>query len=183
MQGCGKDLSDHRLACWKEATAPGWPIYKVKFRAEDFVEDDRKKDSYFLIGRPRFANHSPMGRATRGYVAYDMTSGKLVFLKDTWRPDSTRIRTEKEIYIHLHKHRVRNIATLICGGDVGEKQQRTLTQDFEGEDGYGARIHYRLVVKQIGRSLEDYKKSREMVLALQDAIIGASNIFVSSILP
>ncbi|KAL6300807.1 hypothetical protein BKA93DRAFT_752437 [Sparassis latifolia] len=53
---------------------------------------------YFLIGRPRFAAHSPTGRATRGYVAYDMETGRLAFLKDTWRPDSSKIHPEREVY-------------------------------------------------------------------------------------
>ncbi|KAL6305581.1 hypothetical protein BKA93DRAFT_824963 [Sparassis latifolia] len=119
---------------------------------------------YFLIGRPRFAAHSLTGRATRGYAAYDMETGGLAFLKDTWRPDSSRTHTEREVYERLYRHDVSNVATLLYGGDmgpIGEQCQRTRTQDF-GDSVLG-RIHYRLVTKEVGRPLDDHYDSVEMV--------------------
>ncbi|KAL6300802.1 hypothetical protein BKA93DRAFT_752435 [Sparassis latifolia] len=108
---------------------------------------------YFLIGRPRFAAHSPTGRATRGYVAYDMETEGWV-PKDTWRPDSSKIHPEREVYERLYKHDVSNIATLLCGGD------RTRTQEFGGSfwsDPLPAGV------KEVGRPLDDHEDSEEMI--------------------
>ncbi|GBE87345.1 predicted protein [Sparassis crispa] len=128
---------------------------------------------YFLIGRPRFAAHSPTGRATRGYVAYDMETERLAFLKDTWRPDSSKIHPEREVYERLYKHDVSHIATLLCGGDVGptsDEPQRTCTQEFDESKSLLGRIHYRVVVKEVGRPLDDHENSREMLYVIFDAL-------------
>ncbi|KAL6300803.1 hypothetical protein BKA93DRAFT_902792 [Sparassis latifolia] len=128
---------------------------------------------HFLIGRPQFAARSPTGRATRRYIAYDMETGRLVFLKDTWRPNSSKTHPEREVYERLYKHRhdVLNIATLPCGGDVGStrnKPQRTRTQEFGGS--LLGRIHYRLVVKEVGRPFDDHKDCEEMIRVIYCAL-------------
>ncbi|KAH9944925.1 hypothetical protein B0H21DRAFT_791886 [Amylocystis lapponica] len=178
MKTCGGDLSklsETRRKYLAEATKAGWPIYEIKFHPKDFEDDAavaRKRYS-FLVGRPRFARSSVTGRATKGYVAYDTDTKKLVFLKDSWRADdSVRIPPERETYRRLHASQVRFLATLICAGDVGAPahRQRTRSQEFASSIVLDARVHYRLVVKQVGRPLEDYKHSHEMVTVVQDAL-------------
>ncbi|GBE84788.1 predicted protein [Sparassis crispa] len=116
---------------------------------------------YFLIGRPRFAAHSPTGRATWGYVAYDMEAGGLAFLKDTWRPDSSRTHTERQVYERLYRHDVQPFYMVVMSVQPENNASRRRTQDF-GDSVLG-RIHYRLVMKEVGRPLDDHYDSVEMV--------------------
>ncbi|KAH9945752.1 hypothetical protein B0H21DRAFT_860410 [Amylocystis lapponica] len=156
MKKQGEKLSGTRQKYFHEATLTGWPIHRIQSRAEDFVTS----------------------RATKGYVAYDVDTAAFVFLKDSWRVDSEDVRSEKEVYERLHYHNVRHIATLICAGDVGETIQRTRTQEFK--DSLDGRVHCRLVVKQIGRLLEDYEKSKEMVSIVRDALTAHCDAWVKA---
>lgn len=64
---------------------------------------------------------------------------------------------------------VSKIAMPLAGGDVSD--QRSITQSYLSE-GFDPRIHYRFVVKQVGRPLEDYDLPYEMVWSVYDALIG-----------
>lgn len=130
---------------------------------------------YFLIGKPRTTSHSPTGRATRGYVAYDVSTKRLVFLKNTWRPASLRITPEGEVYKHLWKKGVEYIATPISAGDVysdKETVQKTLTQDFLESGQYGARIHYHLSFKEVCHPLEPYRDSVDLMDVMLNTLAG-----------
>ncbi|OSX55750.1 hypothetical protein POSPLADRAFT_1112105, partial [Postia placenta MAD-698-R-SB12] len=124
----------------------------------------------FLVGKPCATSDSPTGRGTNGYVAYDLATGRLVFLKGAWRARTAN--SEIKVYEDLWKAGVRCIATPICGGDVvgsdGEVQQ-TVTQKYLTD--MPVRIHCRLVVEEIGRPLEDYRGGDELVGALFCALI------------
>ncbi|KAH9933081.1 hypothetical protein B0H21DRAFT_835803 [Amylocystis lapponica] len=146
MKTCGGDLSklsSTRRKYLAEATKVGWPIYEIKFHPEDFEDDAavaRTRYS-FLVGRPQSALRSPYSRATKGYVAYDIDTKKL-----------------RKTYQRLHAKGIRFIATLICAGDVGVPAQQMRTHVFASEIG------------QVGRPLEDYEHSYEMVTVMQDAL-------------
>ena len=60
------------------------------------------------------------GRATRDFVAFNMSSKRLCFLKDYWRPVSNRIHSELDVYRRLQEHEVCHVATAIGGGDVDD---------------------------------------------------------------
>ncbi|CCM06270.1 uncharacterized protein FIBRA_08520 [Fibroporia radiculosa] len=188
----------------KETERGQWPIYEVCMRKEDVVtpstincdevkksasrlendsasggpsegqEDERAKYLRFLIGKATFISSSPTGRATKGFVAFDMHLRRLVFLKDVWRV--TNVPTELEVYERLWKHKVCNILTPICGGDVGGSQssgspspQTTRTQEFVKKQ--STRVHFRLIVYQVCKPLTEYSDSRELVCILLDAIL------------
>ncbi|CCM06472.1 uncharacterized protein FIBRA_08739 [Fibroporia radiculosa] len=188
----------------KETERGQWPIYEVCMRKEDVVtpstincdevkksasrlgddsasggpsegqEDERAKYLRFLIGKATFISSSPTGRATKGFVAFDMHLRRLVFLKDVWRV--TNVPTELEVYERLWKHEVSNILTPICGGDVGGSRspgspspQTTRTQEFVKKQ--SARVHFRLIVYQVCKPLTEYSDSRELVCILLDAIL------------
>ncbi|GBE81226.1 predicted protein [Sparassis crispa] len=174
MRRCEKRLNDYHKGCLKDAMSDGWPIYKIEFKPGDVVDVSGKTASssrsrYYLIGRARSSSYSLTGRATRGYVAYDMTTERLAFLKDTWRPDSANVHPEREVYERLYRSGVqKHVATLICGGDVDLNPQKTRTQEFN--DDLMGRIHYRIVVKEVGRPLEDYANVREMIIVICHAI-------------
>lgn len=124
----------------------------------------------FLVGKPCATSDSPTGRGTNGYVAYDLATGRLVFLKGAWRAKTAN--SEIKVYEDLWKAGVRCIATPICGGDVvgsDGKVQQTVTQKYLTD--IPVRIHCRLVVEEIGRPLEDYEGGEDLVGALLCALI------------
>jgi hypothetical protein len=120
----------------------------------------------YITPSARWATESLIGRATYGYIAYDVENGNLVYLKDFWRVDHPDIQKEGDVYRELHEARVPNIAEMDRAGDVplichhdGEFQvaaraiQRTRTQDYvgstwcPGQSHVEPYVHYRLVLK------------------------------------
>ncbi|EED78179.1 predicted protein [Postia placenta Mad-698-R] len=123
----------------------------------------------FLICKHDFSSTSPIGRGTRGYLAFDMKTGKFVYFKDSWRVSTGN--SEIKVYQHLHEHGVGNIATPICGGDVVHTDgtlHRTLAQDHNGNAEY---IHCRLVMEEIGESILDYPTSKDLVAVMFGAVV------------
>ncbi|TFY69131.1 hypothetical protein EVG20_g3283 [Dentipellis fragilis] len=144
-------------------------IHKVLVR-----NDADGVNHYFLIAAPAEYRLVVTGRASFGYVALDLQEKKKVWLKDSWRIDLTEMEKEYQIYAKLRHYHVRNIAPLVCGGDVGV--QRTLTQDFADKPWrYGKVVllphrHYRIVLGIVGRPLKGFRSTKEMVDAVFDAL-------------
>ncbi|KAF9802194.1 hypothetical protein IEO21_09950 [Rhodonia placenta] len=123
----------------------------------------------FLICKHDFSSDSPIGRGTRGYLAYDMKTGQFVYLKDSWRVSTGN--SEIEVYQRLHERGVENIATPICGGDIVDIDgtlHRTLAQKHNRKAEY---IHCRLVVEEIGESILDYPTSHDLVAVMFGALV------------
>ncbi|KAF8503151.1 kinase-like domain-containing protein, partial [Hysterangium stoloniferum] len=119
-----------------------------------------------------------LGRSTRVFKAYCIETGKLVLLKDTWRIVSATQSPEHMIYEQLKKHGVRNICTCKEGCDV--LQQCTKTQDssmVKRPSPFRRLQHYRLVLNEIGRSLSDFRDTKEMVTAVRDAIVAHGDAY------
>lgn len=70
---------------------PDRPLLKVSI----LTEDERLRQ--YIIGVPDAAPHPPIGRGTRGGVAYDIEGKRLVYLKDTWRIARDDIEREGDI--------------------------------------------------------------------------------------
>ncbi|OJT02866.1 hypothetical protein TRAPUB_6591 [Trametes pubescens] len=66
---------------FRESLVPGWPRYKLRIKVRVGNKD---KVRVFLVAKPLFEAPSMFGRATRGYVAIDVRTGRFVFLKDSW---------------------------------------------------------------------------------------------------
>lgn len=75
------------------ATASTRPIYKIKFLPEHYPkaapEYDRTERD-FIIGGTDFPSSLPTGRATKGYIAYDVVGRRMTYLKDTWHAFDTQ---------------------------------------------------------------------------------------------
>lgn len=82
------------------------------------VDDRDGKRSEFIVGKPIFCGMAATGRCTRGYIALELEEKRLMFLKDTWRPDHLDIQSERETYKTLEEKKVPNIAVFWCGDDV-----------------------------------------------------------------
>lgn len=157
--------------------ARGCPIETI-FKVEVMDESLPSGKRYLLVSKPQEASESFTGRGTKGFVAYDLEGKRLVWLKDCWRVDSegskVPVHPEHETYAKLKSHNVQFVATAICGGDVkshsrsetpgteasgplGPIPQKTLNQQWVVD--FRPKIHYRLVLKEIGRELETYSDS------------------------
>ncbi|KAG9226998.1 hypothetical protein CCMSSC00406_0008970 [Pleurotus cornucopiae] len=139
------------------------------------------KPRKFLVWGSLADPDSPLGRATRGYPALEVTDGlekakdaPLVFLKEQWR--SKALRPEIDTLRELNKANVDHVPTLLCGGDL--PNQVTQTDVFAAEIGrtegnpIDRRFHVRFVVKEVGRPIERFSSSKEMFQAVYHAFQG-----------
>ena len=141
----------------------------------DLNKDKAKKNlKSYLVGKPLTYCCSQTGRATKGYVAFDVDNVRLVFLKDVWRAVSSHIHPELDTYIKLNGDQVRRVPTGLGGGDVGVTlPQLTLTEKYlTGQERPRERAHGRLILKELGRPLESYHDSPELMVAVMHAITG-----------
>ncbi|KAI0292369.1 hypothetical protein B0F90DRAFT_278101 [Multifurca ochricompacta] len=135
------------------------------------------------------------GRSTFGYIAFDVASTNLVYLKDFWRTDLPGIQKEGDIYHKLHDAQVPNIPRLGPAGDVPVSPectatasfatQRTRTQDYltipdgehewcPGQSHVDPYVHYRLVLETLGKPLSTFKSTRQLCEVIRDAIVAHS---------
>ncbi len=160
------------------------------------VHDDRATDgqlrSYITPGAI-WDTDGLFGRSTFGYIAYDIATSRLVYLKDFWRTDLPRIEKEGDVYRKLHEKKVPNIPALGPAGDVPLSSdhasalplivQRTVTQDCvrgpggrhkwcPGRPRFEPYVYYRLVLETLGQPLNTFKSTRQLCEAIRDAIIG-----------
>ncbi|KAH9835422.1 uncharacterized protein C8Q71DRAFT_710121, partial [Rhodofomes roseus] len=175
---------------------PGWPVYKIMMRPDDLINQQgiqpltkfMKPDPVdsiapggevsYIIGKRYFATNSPSGRGTRGYIAYDVSRNRLVFLKDYWRSRLDSSIPEGEALKRLRASGVRNVPTPLAAGVVRDDAgvtQKTCTQEWlrdERTKCYSPiQEHYRLVVKEIGEPLtEEVKSVWELVKVICDAL-------------
>ncbi|TCD63746.1 hypothetical protein EIP91_004997 [Steccherinum ochraceum] len=147
-----------------------WPLYKLDVPNKD----DQTSMGSFLVRNLTASSNSPTGRATKGFIAYDLQEKSFCFLKDSWATRSDDVHPELDVYKRLEPHKIPGIATVRCGGDLpmtpgGDDLQETRTQDWEGADDYLPRVHTRIVLNEIGIPLKDYSDSKELCSAVSVA--------------
>ena len=171
-----------------------YPIFKVRFtrvlmapthvpfvqvQCDEILQSDGPRQTRssrrkrFLIGKHVAGGYTPIGRATRGWVAYSLDDGVMVFLKEQWRANCVGVNPEMETYERFRRHGVQGVATVIAGGDVAG--HRTISQRYFNKGGFelSERIQTRLVLKEVGRPLETYRDSVELILLTTQAILSA----------
>ncbi|KAI0359642.1 hypothetical protein OH77DRAFT_1518030 [Trametes cingulata] len=153
-----KNLLDEEWAWWK-LTVPD--------------EVDATKSRVFLVAKPHFQAPGVVGRATRGHIALEATPGAgddFVYLKDAWRVVVDTIQKEGVVLEKLRENDVPHVPTLVCHGDIAG--QRTVSQAVwpKYHPGEECKLkehqHYRLVVKEVGKPLDQFENGYELVLAL-----------------
>ncbi|RPD63392.1 hypothetical protein L227DRAFT_521527 [Lentinus tigrinus ALCF2SS1-6] len=97
----------HARKYFQDSISGGHPRYMIKVG-----------DMTLLVGKPMFTASGLIGRGTRGFVALDWQSQRLVFLKDAWRPYYEGMQEEGEILEKLNEAGVRNVPTVLAHGDV-----------------------------------------------------------------
>ncbi|OBZ73639.1 hypothetical protein A0H81_06292 [Grifola frondosa] len=107
------------------------------------------------------------------------------------------LHLEGDILSHLNKTSVRNVPTMLCHGDVGG--QVTVTRDVwrqmperlrkasSSMDSAGDKrhppsklVHYRLVEKEVGQPLSEFKKSLELLMRMRWNSLGS---FIETLAP
>ncbi|KAJ7102735.1 hypothetical protein C8R44DRAFT_346473 [Mycena epipterygia] len=156
------------------------------------VFDDR--EHYIVAGMPQVFPRAFASRATSGYLGVDLDSGKIVYMKDTWRIDLPGISKECDIYTRLKAKKVPYTADYLYGGDVPSlctlpnpspvdptsisiAVQRTITQDFVEcawactTEGLRPHVHHRIVLGKVGRALSSFRSTKELFMALYHAFL------------
>jgi hypothetical protein len=127
---------------------------------------------------------SPFSGAIRPTPSFGSETKKLIVLKEYWRPrDVAGGNKEGDIYTILHAHECPDIALFGTGNDLCELVTRT--QEFANKDCSRLRWspgkneatltplrQYRMTLPIIGKSLTDFKTSKEFVSAIADAMKG-----------
>ena len=175
--------------CLKVAATDGWPVYRLTVEG-GFSSDGESavrrgapiSRREFLVGRPMSTSRSFSGRGTKVYAAYDVTTQKVVVIKDSWRPNWGNIRPEYDTYMLLNDSSgqvvVTDIPTLLGGGDVVYQGVTQETRTSPSDPDRRARVHFRLVLKEVCRPLEDFVDSLELVTAISFALGGEPFSFV-----
>lgn len=133
----------------------------------------------YLIGQPCSGGSAyTVGRATRGYVGLDVEDNRMVFIKDQWRPDHPGHHPEVETYERLRRNNIGCVATCLGGGDVicpstGKVQSTIAQKNLLGGRDNPKRHHVRLILKEIGRPLDTYNGSPELIATTYHALLGA----------
>ena len=151
------------------------------------------KRASYIVGRSSVTAKSPKGRATRGFVAMDVETGALVFLKDSWRSDMAGVKSEGHWYERLEEGR--NMAAFLHGSDVGcvkkrggvkkgvndqegqiVRPQRTIAQNYskwyrniQRLTGY---THYRTVQSELYVPLKMFRDSKNLTRIMYDVVLG-----------
>ena len=152
----------------------------------------------YIVGRPIAGAKSPTGRATRGFVAMSKKDKKLVFLKDSWRPDIPGMMGEAHWFERLEG--ARNICAFQHGSDVGRvvvkrygakkgkkgkkpkksnppqvqvSFQRTLSNVHSKKEMIGY-IHYRTIQSELYVPLHMFEDSKHLVQVMLDIAHGTS---------
>ena len=170
-----------RLIGEDEETAQCLYSSDATFHQFCITDDDTHRKHYFIASKPHWQSGSPFGRATDGYIAYDITRQKLVYLKNSWRYLEDGIVKEGATYRHLEKSGVTGIPTLICSQDI--LGQDTRTHEYNSKEWFCKttnpprrhRLH-RLVLGDIGRPLSQFRSSKELASATCDGMKGKSMI-------
>lgn len=142
-----------------------------------------KRSNCYLIGRYSSGSRTPTGRGTKGYVAFDIDHGTLVFMKDYWVASDSF--SELDAYRLLAKHQVRCVPTVIAGGRV--RNQVTTSQKCYVKTGKrtnipAERYHLRIIIKEVCRSLWTYANGTHLVDVMYQALIGMRMLQRSKVL-
>ncbi|KAM5535264.1 hypothetical protein V8D89_011070 [Ganoderma adspersum] len=145
----------------RDAATEGWPVYKLCIEGRfsptgstAVLPNDPVSRREFLIGKPMSTSRESLcGCGTKVFVAYDVAAKKITVIKDMPNdPPANQFL----------------IPTLLGGGDV--ICDRVPQETRSSNPDLFSRTHYRLVLKEVCRPLEDFTNSLELVTAIMCAI-------------
>ena len=107
-----------RLRGEDEVNSPKRYASDDTFRKFLVVNEKDQSEHFLVASQAQYLGRSPTGRATGGDEAFDLSTKKLVFLKDSWRYVADGVHQEGEIYAILAQAKVPNIPCVLYLGDV-----------------------------------------------------------------
>ena len=152
-----------------------FPVYKISV-----YDDVSHKYEDVLIQCPFVRIHSALGRATRGYLAYVLSSDEIKFLKDTWRVVHDRLIPERTLCRELEQARVPSIPKNVFGGDANANAEREKTRCLDWAKKQKLYVvymnirnfrHHRLL-QEIAYPVDSAPDSRHYVIAFRDCFPG-----------
>ncbi|EIW54502.1 uncharacterized protein TRAVEDRAFT_88385, partial [Trametes versicolor FP-101664 SS1] len=160
------------------------------------VKDEFAKgeERTFLVGQPHFNAPGVSGRGTRGYIALDYDqldnpAPKFVYLKDAWRVVHEDIDKEGDTLRTLNSAKVLYVPTVLHHGDLGQfTRSPELWVTYHRDVAPDTRCplkkhsHYRLVVKEVGRPLEDFYNGQGLVNAIYCCVHAHSEAYAKGII-
>ncbi len=175
---------DYIRAAFEKSLDRKWPWWRLEVPVvvNEGTPEETRSVRRFAVGKPHFQAPGIAGRATRGYIALPLTpkgeiEGPFVYLKDAWSVDREGIEREGSILHELNDLGIKHVPTLVCHGDI--IGQVTISQDIWPEYHPEAQEcplkrhqHYRLVVKEVGKPLEEFENGLQLVYALLCCILG-----------
>ncbi|KAI0359641.1 hypothetical protein OH77DRAFT_1420183 [Trametes cingulata] len=176
---------DYVAQAFKNLLDEEWAWWKLEVPDET----DPTKSRFFLVAKPHFQAPGVVGRATRGHIALEATPGAgddFVYLKDAWRVVVDTIQKEGVILEKLREKKVRYVPTLVCHGDI--PGQKTVSQAVwpKYHPGQTCKLkkhqHYRLVVEEVGKPLDQFKNSYELIVALWCCVMAHSQAYEEGII-
>ncbi|KAG6842703.1 hypothetical protein H0H87_010960, partial [Tephrocybe sp. NHM501043] len=151
----------------------------------------------FLAWKSMKSPYSTIGRCTRAYPVYEIATSRYCFLKDGWR--AHELDPEATILQELAEKKVENVPIFVCGGDV--ETEATMTDlyvpapDSTQSDTnpypprreskwkkagtnkrITRRIHHRFIVNTIGKPLNTFRDSKQLLQVVYDAFKGETDI-------
>ncbi|KAI0645291.1 hypothetical protein C8Q79DRAFT_763039 [Trametes meyenii] len=165
------DKDDYRHGLFKATLSLKWPWWLLSFE-----DQETKRLRRFAVGKPHFISPGIVGRGTRGYLALDLErpTSPPIYLKDTWRAVDDDFEKEGTTLKKLNTVNTPYVPTLEAHGDVFS--QETLSGDLwlkyrphvgrQPPFALGKYTHYRLAVKEVGKSLAEFASGYDLIRAL-----------------
>ncbi|PIL33435.1 hypothetical protein GSI_04057 [Ganoderma sinense ZZ0214-1] len=194
------DRRDYVRKLFQKSLNDQWPWWKIEVHTQAPQARTRNQRNQtvilnYAVGMPHFQALGVAGRGTRGYVAVPVDeddtiapNANFVYLKDAWRVDYDDIDQEGVTLKFLNDEGVPFVPTLVCHGDLPD--QVTISQDHwrdfhpdEKRLPLKRHQHYRLVVKEVGLPLEDFRnKSTELCEALYHCLLAHEEAYDAGII-
>src|SRR6266702_1968710 len=136
----------------------------------------------YIIKPPVTQFYTPPGHATHTSITYDIQRNRIIFFKDSWRVACNGIKKEGELYAILNHMCICNVPHCSASGDVGKGiYHSTCTSQFANAPLAPTTIKHEFTPHQpppqnlddIGKRLETFQCSKDMVCAVLAALIGA----------
>jgi hypothetical protein len=149
-----------------------------------------EKDTYIAPVYAPYVCEPLIGRGTSASLVWNETTSALCFYKRTWRVNEPELDREGDVALRIHAPHS-HTPTVLAHEDIDAPYHRmgivTKLQASSNLSWIDATLfhhlrqhcHYHIVVKEVCRSLDEFRTSKEAVIAIRDAVEGSSCVIKS----
>ncbi|VDB91500.1 unnamed protein product [Peniophora sp. CBMAI 1063] len=172
-----EDLNKRDCAPYK--VTPDEPLRTVRVWDEGEMVDGEPKVREYVATYPVELPPSLVSRWTVGYLAYDIATRAVHWIKDSWRLAVPEFDKEGLTYQRLKEAGVPNLPVVVSAGDVRWKSgvvQTTRAHQYTGADwahltqNVNPLVHYRIVFATIGKPLLRFNSFKHFCELLLEAL-------------